>query len=638
MRNSGVVGAGMFGGGGRSRPLNTFAWWQYALIALTGVLSLIYALPNLYPPDFAIQISPVSPDGQVTTQVLTRAAQVLDAAKVGHFGDAVVPRAATLRVHSGNDQLRAQRILADALRGADGRDEYVVALNLAPSTPRWLGALGGRPMKYGLDLSGGVHLLYEVDMEAAMKTLLESYDGQIRAQMREKRMRYRSKGIAGEVLRFEFPETQYLPQARQLLTEQFSDFAVTAAQGEEGPALHLKLKEKIRRDRETYAIEQNLLSLRNRVNELGVSEPLVQRLGRSRIVVDLPGLQDSSEAKNILGKIANLEFRLNARPETAPSEVDPEAYEYEGRPQTLERANIVTGDNVTNALQDFDPQSNQPQVSITLGGDGGRRMYDATKDNIGHPMAILYIEQVPRVSMSIVDGKEVKTTRQIKVKKLISVATIQAALGNRFRITGLSMNEARQLALLLRAGALAAPMQLAEERTVGASLGAENVQKGLIAGLIGTGLVVVFMVVNYHVFGLLADLALVMNVMMLIAVMSLFGVTLTLPGIAGIALTIGMAVDANVLIFCRIREELDVRPVQQAIHAGFDRAFTTIWDSNATTLIVAGILFLVGSGPVKGFAVTLSIGIITSMFTAVTVTRGLVNVFYGGRAIDKLVV
>ena len=626
----------MFGGGGKSRPLNTFSWWQYVLVALSAVLSLIYAVPNLYPPDFAVQISPVSPDGQVSQAVLTRAEQVLDAAKVSHFGEAVVPRAATLRVRNGTEQLRAQRILADALRSTDGRDEYVVALNLAPSTPRWLSLLGGKPMKYGLDLSGGVHLLYEVDMDSAMKTLLDSYDGQIRSKMREKRVHYRSKGVAGNMLSFEFPNGEDLPQAKELIAQQFADFQVADAVGEEGPALRLTLKEKVKRERETYAIEQNLLSLRNRVNELGVSEPLVQRLGRTRIVVDLPGLQDSSEAKNILGKIANLEFRLNARAETPPTEVDPEEYAYEGRPQTLERTNIVTGDNVTNALQDFDPQNNQPQVSITLGGDGGRRMYDATKDNIGHPMAILYIEQVPRVTTTIVDGKEVKETKQIKVKKLISVATIQAALGNRFRITGLSMNEARQLALLLRAGALAAPMQLAEERTVGASLGAENVQKGFVAGLIGTGLVVFFMVVNYHIFGLLADLALFLNVMMLIAVMSLFGVTLTLPGIGGIALTIGMAVDANVLIFCRIREELKERPVQQAIHAGFDRAFITIWDSNATTLIVAGILFLIGSGPVKGFAVTLSIGILTSMFTAVTVTRALVNICYGGRAIESL--
>jgi preprotein translocase subunit SecD len=385
---------------------------------------------------------------------------------------------------------------------------------------------------------------------------------------------------------------------------------------------------------ESYAITQNLQSLRNRVNELGVSEPLVQRLGRSRIVVDLPGVQDSADAKRILNKFANLEFRLVAKPNARPSET--ETYPYEGRDVVLERRNIVTGDRVTGAQQDYDPENNMPQVSINLDGAGGDRMHDATKDNVGNQMAILFKELKPRSRLVMRDGQQVVENYSVEEKRLINVATIRSALGYRFRITGVGLGEARDLALLLRAGALAAPMYIVEERTVGASLGEENIREGTAAGLIGLLLVVAFMVIIYKVFGILANVALVVNITLLVAVMSVLGATLTMPGIAGIVLTMGMAVDSNIIIFARIKEELHTRGIQAAIENGFDRAFLTIFDANLTTFIIAVILFAMGSGPVKGFAVTLAIGIVTTVFTAVTVTRALVNLTHGGRNLKKL--
>jgi len=390
------------------------------------------------------------------------------------------------------------------------------------------------------------------------------------------------------------------------------------------------------REIEKYAVSQNLQSLRNRVDELGVSEPLVQSLGRSRIVVDLPGVQDSADAKRILNKFANLEFRLVARPDARPSET--EIFPYEGRDIVLERRNIVTGDRVTNALQEYDPDTGTPQVSINLDGVGGDRMHDVTRDNVGNDMAILFKELRPRTRIVIEDGVEVVKHFSVEEKRLINVATIRSALGYRFRITGLGLGEARDLALLLRAGALAAPMYIVEERTVGASLGAENIDQGMRSIVIGFSLVLVFMMVYYKGFGLAANVALTVNLVLLIAVMSVLGATLTLPGIAGIVLTVGMAVDANVLIFSRIKEELAERSPQAAIEAGFDRAFLTILDANVTTFFVAIILLAIGTGPVKGFAITLAIGIVTSMFTAILGTRAIVNLVYGGRSLKKLVI
>ena len=393
--------------------------------------------------------------------------------------------------------------------------------------------------------------------------------------------------------------------------------------------------EDYKRGLEDYAIDQNLQSLRNRVNELGVSEPLVQRLGRSRIVLDLPGIQDSAEAKKIINKFANLEFRLVATTDVRASET--QSFPYEGRDVGLLRNNIVSGDQVINAQQDYDPESGLPQVSITLDSDGGKKMYDATKDNIGNSMAVLFLESKTRQIKRLIDGVEETSLVTTETKRLINVATIRAALPHNFRITGLdSLGEARELALLLRAGALAAPMYIVEERTVGAQLGDENIKRGFLSLATGLGLVALFMMLYYKLFGVAAVFALTANLVLITAIMSLLGATLTLPGIAGIVLTIGMAVDANVLIFSRIREELRDRSPQAAIQAGFDRAFVTILDANVTTFFVAIILFTIGSGPVKGFAVTLAIGIVTSMFTAIMGTRALVNLIYGGRKLTSV--
>jgi preprotein translocase subunit SecD len=423
-------------------------------------------------------------------------------------------------------------------------------------------------------------------------------------------------------------------QAQEAISKEYRDFQILPRDVDGKPALLMTMKETKIREIETYAIQQNLQSLRNRVNELGVSEPLVQSLGKTRIVVDLPGVQDSADAKRILNKFANLEFRLVAKQDARPSET--ETYPYEGRSIIVERRNIVTGDRVTNAVQDYDPQNNLPQVSITLDGAGGDRMHDATKDNVGNQMAILYKELKPRSRIVVEDGKEVVQNFSVEEKRLINVATIRSALGYRFRITGVGLGEARDLALLLRAGALAAPMYIVEERTVGASLGEDNIRAGLHAAVGGYILVLLCMVIYYKAFGMIANIALAINVILLVALMSVLGATLTMPGIAGIVLTMGMAVDANVLIFSRVREEAAERPPQAAITAGFDRAYTTIVDSNITHLLVAVILLAFGSGPIKGFAVVLTLGIITSMFTAITVTRAMVNLMYGGRSLTKL--
>ena len=422
-----------------------------------------------------------------------------------------------------------------------------------------------------------------------------------------------------------------------LIADEFDEFEITPAQVNGQPGLRLSITDAKITELEDFAISQNLTSLRNRVNELGVSEPLVQRLGRERIVLDLPGIQDSARAKEIINKFANLEFRLVAGGNVRPSQT--ETYTYEGQPVTLEKANIVTGNQVTNAVQDFDPETGQPQVSITLDNEGGRRMNAVTQDNVGNRMAIIFKElKVRSRTITNEDGEPEIVPYTVEDKRVINVATIQSALGFRFRITGLELGEARDLALLLRAGALAAPKYIVEERTVGPSLGQENIEQGTNSVVIGFVLVMLFMLVYYRWFGLAANVALTANLVLIIAVMSILGATLTLPGIAGIVLTVGMAVDANVLIFSRIREEAQRSAPQAAIQAGFDRAIVTILDANITTFFVAIILFSIGSGPVKGFAVTLAVGIVTSMFTAIMVTRSLVNLMYGGRKLERLAI
>ncbi|MCY3640357.1 MAG: protein translocase subunit SecD, partial [Gammaproteobacteria bacterium] len=500
---------------------------------------------------------------------------------------------------------------------------------------QWLADLGAVPMSLGLDLSGGVHLLLQVDMDKFVGDRMQSMEETARDALVAERIRYVGRNwVDGTRLRIPFQNASLRDEAATLLAEQFEGFEISETDVDGRPALEFTMVDEYLRELEDAAISQNLQSLRNRVNELGVSEPLVQRLGRERIVLDLPGIQDSAEAKRIINKFANLDFRLVALPGDRASQT--ETLDYRGTPTTLLRRNIVTGDQVTSASQDYDPETGLPQVSIGLDSDGGQRMNDATKDNVGRSMAIIFIEQKPRTRTVTVDGEEVVERYTVEERRLISVATIQSALGYNFRITGLEIGEARDLALLLRSGALAAPMYIVEERTVGASLGEQNIERGQQSVVVGFILVMIFMVIYYRGFGLAANLALIANLTLLVAVMSVLGATLTLPGIAGIVLTVGMAVDANVLIFSRIREELKERAPQQAIAAGFDRALLTILDANITTFFVAIILFSIGSGPVKGFAVTLAVGIVTSVFTAIMGTRALVNLMYGGRNLKVL--
>jgi preprotein translocase subunit SecD len=619
---------------GPARAPNTFPLWRYLLILGVVVLGFIYAAPNLFPPDYALQIRAETSDAVIGQALLDRGVEALEAAGITVKSSSLQARSGLIRVNSSEEQLRGREIVNTALNTEGQR--YIVALNLASRTPGWLESLGAQPMSYGLDLSGGVHFLLEVDMNKALADRMANEEDNIRRILRDERLRYvpGADWVEGTRIDIAFLDAAIRDSAQSAIQEAYADFLVLPRDVDGRPGLWLTLREDKVREIEDYAIAQNLQSLRNRVNELGVSEPLVQRLGRNRIVVDLPGVQDSADAKRILNKFANLEFRLVADPAARPSET--EVYQYEGRKVTLERKNIVTGDRVTNALQDYDQDTSLPQVSITLDGVGGDQMHDATRDNVGNSMAILFKELKPRVRTVVKGGVEVQENYSVEEKRLINVATIRAALGYRFRITGLGLGEARDLALLLRAGALAAPMYIVEERTVGASLGEENIEQGMNSILLGFSLVLVFMVVYYKMFGLAANVALTVNLVLLVAVMSVLGATLTLPGIAGIVLTVGMAVDANVLIFSRIREELADRAPQAAIQAGFDRAFLTILDANITTFFVAIILLGIGTGPVKGFAVTLAIGIVTSLFTAVMGTRALVNLMYGGRKLEAL--
>ncbi len=632
------VGPMLFGAARQNAtPPNTFRPWQYTLIALVLLLGGIYAAPNLFQPDPALQIRSLSVDAEFGSlqSELVEVSEALQAANIPVIGSELLEDGSALvRVDNDENQLKAKDIATNLLN-ADG-NQYVVALNRASTTPQWLRSLGGTPMSLGLDLSGGVHFLLQVNMDEYLASVVDSAAEGFRDKLRESRVEYIASRdwVDDLVITVAFPSEAERSRAIEVLEENAADYQMRENEIGGNPVLVYRLTDEKVQALEDRAISQNLTSLRNRVNELGVSEPQVQRLGRSRIVVDLPGIQDSARAKEILNKFANLEFRLAALPST--SRFQRETYEYEGVPTDILRRNIVTGNNVQDAQQGYDPETSQPQVNIELDNDGGNRMFEATKDNVGRRMAILYIEQIPEEREVERDGETVTEFTTREEKRLISVATIQAALGFQFRITGLSLREAQDLALLLRAGALAAPMYIVEERTVGASLGDENIQRGWQSVGIGFVIVLIFMLFYYRWFGLAANVALTANLMLLVAIMSVLGATLTLPGIAGIVLTVGMAVDANVLIFSRIREEIKERPPQQAIHAGFDRALTTITDANVTTFFVAIILLSIGSGPVRGFAVTLAVGIVTSMFTAILVTRAFVNLMYGGRKLETL--
>ncbi len=617
--------------------LNRYPIWKNLLIATVVAMGFYYAAPNLYAPDPALQIGGSSGAQRVDNRVLSRAENALAEAGIDFFGEELQAdgKAALIRLTDRDDQLKAQSVLQRALG-----DGFIVALNLAPTTPEWLMSGGAQPMKLGLDLSGGVHFKLEVDVDAATERKLEQYENGIKRRLREERIRGRVS-LEGRRVGMTFRTEEAREQARAEVRDLYPELLLDRVDSGDTSQLFAEVTDLTIDEVVEYAVAQNLTTIRNRVNELGVSEPLVQRQGSNRIVVELPGIQDTAEAKRILGKVANLEFRLVAESNTPLSERQQFDYRGEARQgvsEWLERDIIITGERVSNAAASFD-QNGQPNVQITLDGEGGMLMSRATRSNIKRRMGVLFIER--KFNTRYVEdaaGNTEVIRDPYDEKKLLTAPVIQSALGAQFQITGLdSPAEASELALMLRAGALAAPVTFVEERTVGPSLGAENIQLGMQSLQLGLGLVVLFMFAYYRVFGAIAIVALSANLVLLVAIMSMMSATLTLPGIAGIVLTVGMAVDANVLIFARIREELASGTSNQlAIHSGFERAVTTILDANITTLIVAIILYAVGTGPIKGFAVTLSVGIITSMFTAILGTRALVNAVYGGRKVGSL--
>ncbi|NRP95605.1 preprotein translocase subunit SecD [Marinobacterium sp. xm-g-59] len=614
--------------------LNRFPLWKSLMIVVTLLFAAIYAMPNLYPDDFAVQVSGSKQDFKVDDRTLARVTAALDNNQIEYKSLEAEEGKGLIRFADGDAQLRGREVIGRILG-----ENYTVALNLAPTTPSWLTDIGAGPMKLGLDLRGGVHFLLEVDMVTAVSQRLEVYVSEIKSNLRKERLRYRQvETLDDGTLAVRFADAATRDEASSLLRKSYQEFLITDLDEEGYSSLQISLSEQTLRDIEDYAVKQNLTTLRNRVNELGVAEPLVQRQGRNRIVVQLPGIQDAAAAKRIIGKTANLEFRLEAKPDTSRALTETYSFRSDGnRKANLERDVIITGSSVSNAQSNFD-ENGMPQVSISLDSKGGQLMNRTTRDAIQRRMAVLFVEFKARMVTETVDGQQVEKRVPYVEKKIISLATIQSALGSSFRITGLdNPQEASELALLLRAGALAAPIYFVEERTVGPSMGAENIELGLTSVQIGFAVVMLFMLAYYRVFGLIANIALTLNLVMLVSVMSILSATLTLPGIAGIVLTVGMAVDANVLIFERIKEELKVgMPVQSAIHSGFARAFTTILDANVTTLIAALILFAMGTGPVKGFAITLSVGILTSMFTAILVTRLMVNLVYGRKQLKSI--
>ena len=607
--------------------MKRYGLWKYLLIFVILGFGIIYSLPNLYAPDPAVQISYTSSSQSADSLLADRVKELIDdekfQTKIELEKDYVL-----VRTDSYQNQLLIKDILSSNLI-----NDVVIALNLAPTTPKWLEDIGGSPMKLGLDLRGGVHFLMQVDTQTAIKNRQDGTLQDIRRRFREEKIRYNQANVQDDSSIFlKFNNLDALSKAEEFIIDNYSQFTYPLITNED--SLKLVLSDTEIEQIESDAIDQNLTTLRNRVNELGVSEPIVQRQGKKRIVVQLPGIQDTAEAKNILGKTATLEFHLEAQMDTPRSRKT--SYPYRngfGAPAFLQDSIILGGDQVATAQASFD-ENGLPQVNITLDGEGGSKMHRATRGNIGKRLGVLFVEQKTRtIYERDLEGNQIPVQESFEIKEIISLATIRAALGTTFRITGLdSPSESSELALLLRAGALAAPMTFVEERTVGPSLGADNIQAGIFSMQLGLFLVLGFILFYYRVFGIAASLALTFNIVLLVAIMSILSATLTLPGIAGIVLTVGMAVDANVLIFSRIREELKKgREPLDAIDAGYNRAFLTIWDANVTTLIVAVILLSYGTGPVKGFAITLSIGIITSMFTAIMGTRAFVNLIYGSK-------
>ncbi|MES1943808.1 preprotein translocase subunit SecD [Salinisphaera sp. PC39] len=607
--------------------MNRYPLWKYLLLGVVLAIGTLYALPNLYGEQPAVQIS-AEDGGAVSQSLRQRVVAHLQSNGIDVGKSSINEDRLLVRVQSSEAQLRT----ADLLRRELGND-YVVALNLASTTPAWLRAINAKPMNLGLDLRGGVHFLLEVDMQTVMDETYDRLARDIPRMLRKEDIRYTRAARDGESVRVRFANAEHMDRGLKLLRSEFDNLRFTTAEGEADTVVARPTEQEIARIKE-LALEQNLTTLRNRVNELGVAEPLVQRQGEDRIVVELPGVQDTAEAKRLLGKTATLEYRLVAQGQDAEAAasrgVAPPGTDLyrtrDGRPILLEEDVIASGDQLVDASAGFDQQSGSPAVFVTLDGAAASKMFDTTQQHVGDPMAVLFVEN--KIETRYEDGKEIR--ERVKVEEVINVATIRGTFGKRFQTTGLSSQEAHDLALLLRAGALAAPVNIVEERTVGPSLGQDNIEQGRLAVVLGFLLVVVFMAIYYRGFGLFANAALFLNLILIVAVLSMLQATLTLPGIAGIVLTVGMAVDANVLIFERIREELDAgNSPQSAIASGYDKAFSSIADAQVTTLIAAVVLFGFGTGPIKGFAVTLSIGILTSMFTAIVGTRALANLTYG---------
>jgi|TARA_B110000438_G_C15813074_1_gene650629 preprotein translocase subunit SecD len=615
--------------------MNHYAPWKNTLIVFFLFISTLYALPNLYGSDLAIQITGtgdyVVEDGDLESISSTLTENNVDFKSIGIENNNIL-----IRFGDSKSQLSSKTLLKDSLSR-----NYVVALNLAPSIPQWLGGLGGKAMSLGLDLRGGVHFLLEVDMEAVVSTSLDRYYNELRTILRKDKL-YKKIRKEDNILFVSFKSEELKNEAKKVIKNDLPDLVIL-----EGSELELEFGLEVSSNAQTAAkssaLKQNITTLRNRVNELGVAEPIIQQQGTERIVVQLPGVQDTARAKEILGAVATVEFRLVDEKNDVQTAIQSgktpsgsKLYKFkDGRPLLLKTTVIATGENIVDASSSVD-QDNQPQVSIVLDSSGGRTMLETTKEFIGYRMAVVFIEN--QVETIIEDGVAVK--KRSKTQDIINAATIQGTFSNRFQITGIdSSREARNLALLLRAGSLSAPVEIIEERTIGPSLGADNIQKGFISVLVGFALVLVFMAWRYRVFGLVANVALTLNLITIISILSMIQATLTLPGIAGIVLTVGMAVDANVLIFERIKEEMrSTKDIQKAISAGYEKALLTIADANITTLIASLVLFSFGTGAIKGFAVTLSIGIITSMFTAIIVSRAIINLIYGGKKVEELAI
>jgi len=615
--------------------MNHYAGWKNALIVFFLFISTLYAIPNLYGSDLAIQITGTG-DYVVQEKDLKSINETLSENSVDYKSATIENNNVLIRFSDSKSQLTSKALLKDSLNR-----NYVVALNLAPSIPQWLSSLGGRAMSLGLDLRGGVHFLLEVDMNAVTAMAMDRYYNELRTTLRKDKL-YKKIRKDEDILVVSFKTEELKNEAKKLIKSDLPDLII-AEGSEQALELGLEISSSAQAAAKLSALKQNITTLRNRVNELGVAEPIIQQQGTERIVVQLPGVQDTARAKEILGAVATIEFRMvdekndvQTAIQSGKTPAGSKIYKFkDGRPLLLKTNVITTGENIVDASSSMD-ENNQPSVSIVLDSSGGRSMLDTTKEFIGYRMAVVFIEN--KVETVLEDGIAVK--KRSKTQDIINAATIQGTFSNRFQITGLdSSREATNLALLLRAGSLSAPVEIIEERTIGPSLGADNIQKGLISVLVGFALVLVFMGWRYRVFGLVANLALTINLITIVSILSLIQATLTLPGIAGIVLTVGMAVDANVLIFERVKEELKAtKNIQKAISAGYEKALLTIADANITTLIASIVLFSFGTGAIKGFAVTLSIGIITSMFTAIIVSRAVINIIYGGKKIEELAI